>query len=556
MIEQSESVAAATATRREADELPRAAQNGSEHPREMAPAETPTPAPSPPWYRRHRRDLAGVGLLMVAVGFLWGRGRHVWYWIDEGIAVGIASQPLSRIPELLSQDGAPPLYYLLLHGWIALVGTSEAATHLLSLLFALATIPAALWAGWSLFGRRSGWLAAALAALNPFLAYYANETRMYSLVALLCVLAVATFLHAFVFGRRRYLPAFALSLTAGLYSHNWVLFVGLALGAAIVVVAFLSEDRRRVLVDGALALGAVALAYAPWLPTLAYQMEHSGAPWLRRPTLLGVRSDVLGLVGGGDAVAILALGLALGLAVIVPWPWPRRAPKAAIAVVATATIIAGTVAVAWMVSRQDSVWTYRYLAVLVGPLVILFAAGLARGGRLAMAAFAVYALLNAPIGVKGQADAKSNVRNIAQEAGPWLQPGDLVVTGFGRVPVIKQYLPDDLRFAETTGLVAEGPVSDQRDPVERLQGLAPGETLPPLLDAVAPGGQVLVMCPPSDFLAVDETDFVVLVSDTCGDALRVVRRDPRFDFELKVEHRDGVSTVPEDGYLFTKGATS
>ncbi len=117
-------------------------------------------------------------LLLGALAFLWSRAGDVWYWIDEGISIGIASQPIARIPELLTQDGAPPLYYVFLHVWMGLFGTSEATTHVLSLLFALATVPAALWAGWSLFGRRTGWVCAALAALSPYLAYYANETRM------------------------------------------------------------------------------------------------------------------------------------------------------------------------------------------------------------------------------------------------------------------------------------------------------------------------------------------------------------------------------------------
>ena len=39
------------------------------------------------------------------------------------------------------------------------------------------------------FGRRAAWIAAVLAALNPYLTQYAQETRMYSLVVLLSLLA-------------------------------------------------------------------------------------------------------------------------------------------------------------------------------------------------------------------------------------------------------------------------------------------------------------------------------------------------------------------------------
>ncbi len=86
------------------------------------------------------------------------------YWIDEAISVGIASHPLSALHDLLRQDGSPPLYYLLLHGWMALWGRGEVATHALSLGFALLTVPVAYWGGAGLFGRRAGIYAAMLAA--------------------------------------------------------------------------------------------------------------------------------------------------------------------------------------------------------------------------------------------------------------------------------------------------------------------------------------------------------------------------------------------------------
>ena len=69
------------------------------------------------------------------------------YWIDEAITVGIASHDLGDIPALLRLDGSPPLFYLLLHGWMALAGTGEAATRALPLLFALLAVPVSLVGG-------------------------------------------------------------------------------------------------------------------------------------------------------------------------------------------------------------------------------------------------------------------------------------------------------------------------------------------------------------------------------------------------------------------------
>ena len=133
-------------------------------------------------------------------------------WMDEGLSIGIASQPLLDIPAILRMDGSPPLYYMLLSVWMDLVGDGPAETQALSVAVALLAIPGGLWAGWSLFGRRAGLFCAAMCAVNPFLTAYAQETRMYALMLVMSLLATAAFLHVFAFGRRRYLPLFMILL--------------------------------------------------------------------------------------------------------------------------------------------------------------------------------------------------------------------------------------------------------------------------------------------------------------------------------------------------------
>src|SRR4051794_39983471 len=133
--------------------------------------------------RATRVPVAVLGLLM-AGSLLLRRGRlDVGYWIDEGISVGIASHGLGQIPGALGQDGSPPLYYLLLHEWIRLAGTGEAATRSLSLLFAIAAVPVAWWAGSAVFGRRAGAPAPGRGAPGPFLPYFAAGAPLYPPVA-------------------------------------------------------------------------------------------------------------------------------------------------------------------------------------------------------------------------------------------------------------------------------------------------------------------------------------------------------------------------------------
>ena len=183
------------------------------------------------------------------------------------------------------------------------------------------TIPAAYWTGRSLFDRRVGWTLAGLAAFCPFLTSYAQETRMYSLVVLLGTLATAFYLHAFVFGRRRYRIPLGLTLAAMLYTHNWTFFLiaGMVVAGAIVWRA--SDDRRQVLRDGAIVLGAAGLLYLAWVPSLVFQALHTGAPWAMAPGLKTLEDSWtrrLVLMGCGFGVGLFGLWLA-GYALPLPW---------------------------------------------------------------------------------------------------------------------------------------------------------------------------------------------------------------------------------------------
>ena len=492
-------------------------------------------------------DVAALGALVVVLALLWGRARHSWYWLDEGIALGISSHPLQDIPELLRQDGSPPLYYMALHGWMALFGSSEYQTHLLSLLFALATVPAALWAGWSLFGRRTGWVFALLAAVNPFIATYANETRMYSLVVLLALLATATFLHAFVHRRRGHVPAFALCLLLLMYTHNWGLLFGLGTAAAASVCVALSTERHPLVIDMALAFGAAALLYAPWVPTLLFQRAHTGLLSSPSLTLASVRADLIGLFGDPQVVAVLGVVAVWGLSGIVRRPWDRRG----VAVLAAATIAIVTMVAGWYASGLGGAWVLRYLAVVLPPMLLLAGVGLGHGGRAALIALAVVVLLTAPVGGKGPLHAKSNLKGVAEKVFSRLHPGNIVISPVGEVPLLTHYLPDGLNFATPSGPVADAHIADWRDLTTRLRRSEPELTARRAIDMVPSGGHLLIVCPPPVEPAPYHTEFVRLNLLRCDQVLRTALADIRLRLEMVVSPPPNVN-APVGGHLFTR----
>ena len=412
--------------------------------------------------------------LLIRTGIL-----HSGYWIDEAITVGIASHDLDDIPGLLRLDGSPPLFYLLLHGWIVVAGTSEAATRMLPLLFALLAVPVSWWAGNATFGRRAGALAAAGAAGCPFLTYYAQETRMYSLVAVLSVLACASFVLAFVQGRRRHLWLLGIWLVLLLYAHNWALFL---VGGMAVAWLWLWRHGRVEARDGALLAAGVAVAYAPWVPSLVYQASNTAAPWAMRPSainLIGIPGSLFGYL----AVPLLAVGVIAALR-------RGRMPEGA-ALLAGIAVVAATAA--FLGSQLEPAWAARYFAVLFGPLLLALAAVLARGrGWTWLALAGVVGIWVA----SGPAPAKSNVRTVAATVAPELRAGDLVVcTQPEQVPVLYHYLPSGLRFLTPLGHVPEPQVADWLDGVERLRAGRAAQVLAPRIRHLAPGRRVLLVMP-------------------------------------------------------------
>ena len=76
-------------------------------------------------------------------------------WLDEALTLNISRLPLGQIHGALRRDGAPPLYYYLLHFWSGAFGSSDAAVRALSGVLSCATLPVHL-AGRASSGRQDG----------------------------------------------------------------------------------------------------------------------------------------------------------------------------------------------------------------------------------------------------------------------------------------------------------------------------------------------------------------------------------------------------------------
>ena len=178
------------------------------------------------------------GLLTLVVT-LAGIG-HAQPWRDELATWSAATRPVPDLARMTRTiDAATGPYYLLMHGWTALAGTSPTALRLPSAL-AMA-VAAALTArlGAVLVGRRAGLLAGLLFAVLPVTSRYGQEARPYALATLLAVLATLLLVGALRRPGRWRWAGYAVAVAAlGLFH-----LLALTLLAAHAVVVLLAAAR-------------------------------------------------------------------------------------------------------------------------------------------------------------------------------------------------------------------------------------------------------------------------------------------------------------------------
>ncbi len=105
-------------------------------------------------------------------------------WLDETFNMWLASHSVGDMLHWTAKISQhPPLYYLLLHYWMALNGDTPYNIRLLSALFGAGTIPIIYLIGKRMSGAMMGLAAAALLAFSPFSIRLAQDTGMYTCLA-------------------------------------------------------------------------------------------------------------------------------------------------------------------------------------------------------------------------------------------------------------------------------------------------------------------------------------------------------------------------------------
>jgi hypothetical protein len=379
--------------------------------------------------------LAGAAVLVAAVVLrFWSRSD---LWLDEANTVSIAGLPLSRIPDALRHDGSPPLYYVLLHGWMRVFGTGDLAVRSLSGIVAVATLPLMWFAGRRVGGRPGGWVALLLLGSSPFAVRYATEARMYSLVVLLVVCGYLALSRVLERPQPRLVDVAALTVVTALllYTHYWALYLVVVVAALLAWRIWTRPSNRTAPTWALAALAGATVMFLPWVPTFVTQLLHTGTPW-GGPDSFGAMVNAVGEFAGGSygvgpglALIFLALTfLALfGLTLDghrIELDLRTRQPSRALALAT-----AGTIALAITASLvTKSAFQARYASVVLPIFLLLAVLGAATLGNLGVrrAMVAVAVGLGLVASASNVTTSRTQAGQVAATIKAAAKPGDVV----------------------------------------------------------------------------------------------------------------------------------
>ncbi len=198
------------------------------------------------------------------------------FWRDEAFSYLLAKKSIGDILLLTAQDFNPPLYYILLHIWVSIFGSSEIAIRSLSLFFFIGTVYFAfdiLTEIYKIHWKRAA-IYLTLFFFNPVLNYYAFEGRMYTMVAFF-----ATFSFYALFTKRYKWYVFA--CVCGLYTHYFMIFMIATQGLYLLLTEKLTKNHLISIIK---LVGSSVLFLTPWIIFVLFnKSDFDKTFWIDKP---------------------------------------------------------------------------------------------------------------------------------------------------------------------------------------------------------------------------------------------------------------------------------
>jgi mannosyltransferase len=251
----------------------------------------------------NRRDFIPLlAVLLLATWLRFNQAGVIPLRADEAANYYLAIKPIDEIfRPLITRDPHLPLFYILLHYWMILAGSSELSLRYPTILFSVLMVPLVYVLGRRLFRLSNiALIAALLTAINPYTIWDSQDAYMYSMLSTAGLASFILFAQVMRPNASRLAwAAYILISALALYVHYLATLVLVAEGAVWLWWTAARSIRWRTSIMWLGAQSAIAGLFAPWLV-------------LALPLLAGLNASIWRPVGLVELLARSLATFALG----------------------------------------------------------------------------------------------------------------------------------------------------------------------------------------------------------------------------------------------------
>jgi mannosyltransferase len=186
--------------------------------------------------------------------------------LDESQSIWQVNRPFEDIFKVVASDVHLPLYNIMLYWWRSLVGGGIFENRHISLIFFLVGI-VAIYFLTKLISKNKNMaiFTSVLFTLSPFMNWYANELRMYSLIVLITIISHYLFLRIyFALGKSWLNWVFFLIISiVGIYTHYFYFLV--LLSQLIFYILFWYKFSKNSFRNFVIVTSSIILSFSPWI---------------------------------------------------------------------------------------------------------------------------------------------------------------------------------------------------------------------------------------------------------------------------------------------------
>lgn len=202
---------------------------------------------------------------------------------DECFTLFYAQFHLQDIISILLRGDNPPLWEILVHGWIIPMGTTALSIRVLSTIFSILTVIPLYLIGEKFIRRYAGVLVSLLYAMSTLSIFLAHDGRVYSLIGFLSGWSLYLFLSLIHTPEKITLTGLTIVNIFIMYGHYLAIWLILM---EFLIVLCIPAVRRKIGKLYIYHISALTIAYLPIIPALYLRFLDSGlhGTWVSKNT--------------------------------------------------------------------------------------------------------------------------------------------------------------------------------------------------------------------------------------------------------------------------------